>query len=268
MVERTDISPQDKADPDTYWYVLPRETEDGTLDIDFQVVNPNCPPGQRAIKQEVERDLSTINALYASPKDRRKATEAFNKLVAIARVGLVGRNASPEIATDALRAFESDITNREAGPVKNAYMRKLGLWAFGFGAAALAGFFLCDLFPLIPFKQVVAHKYFFVLWAGCMVGTWASFASRRVTLGFHDLVALEEDRVEPALRLLFAGSLTLILGLVFSTGMADIELGSFAASQLKVSGTVAFLTGAFAGISEKALPSAILSRATSILPKE
>jgi hypothetical protein len=268
MVERTDVAPQDKADQDTYWYILERETEDGTLDIDFQVVNPNCPPGQRAIKQEIERDLSTINSLYASPKDRRKATEAFKKLIAIARVGLVGRNASPEIAADALRAFEADVVNREAGPVKNAYMRKLGMWAARLGGAALILFFFCDMFPQVPFKQVVAYKYFFVLWSGCMVGTWASFASRRVTLGFHDLVALEEDRVEPALRLLFAGTLTMILGLVFSTGMADIEIGSFAASQLKVSGAVALLTGAFAGISEKALPSAILSRASTIIPKD
>ena len=101
-----------------------------------------------------------------------------------------------------------------------------------------------------------------------MLGTWASFASRRVTLGFHDLVALEEDRVEPALRLLFAGGLTVILGLVFSSGMANIEIGSFSASGLRTSGAIAFLTGAFAGISEKALPSAILTRAKSIIPKE
>jgi hypothetical protein len=268
MAERTDAAPANDGQKGTCWYVLERETEDGSLDIDFQVVDPNCPPAQRAIKQEIERDLSTINALYAAPKDRRKATEAFKKLVAIARVGLVGLNASPEIAADALRAFEADIVNREAGPVKNAYMRKLGSWATILGGAALAGFFFCDLFPRIPFKQVVAYKHFFVLWAGCMLGTWASFASRRVTLGFQDLVALEEDRVEPALRLVFAGSLTLILGLVFSSGMADIEIGSFAASQLKISGAIAFLTGAFAGISEKALPSAILTRASSIIPKE
>lgn len=254
--------------PDTFWYVLARDTEDGSYDIDFQVARPGCPADQRLIKQEIERDLSTMNALYAAPKDERKASEAFQKLLAIARVGLVGGKADPAIAGDALRAFEADIVAREAGPVKNAYMRKLGIWAAGFGAAGLAGFFFCDLFPRLPFDQVTAYKHFFVLWAGCMLGTWASFASRRVTLGFHDLVALEDDRVEPALRLVFAGSLTVILGLVFSSGMADIEVGSFSASQLKTSGAIAFLTGAFAGISEKALPSAILTRASSIIPKD
>jgi hypothetical protein len=254
--------------PDTYWYVVERETDDGTLDIDFQVVDPNCPPPQRGIKQEIERDLSTINALYTTPADRRKLREAFNKLISIARVGLVGRNASPEIASDALRAFEADVLNREAGPVKNSYMRKLGMWAAGFGAAAMAAFFFCDHFPQLPATQVIEYRYFFVLWAGCMLGTWASFASRRVTLGFHDLVALEEDRVEPALRLVFAGSLTVILGLVFSTGLANVEVGAFSASGLKESGSIAFLTGAFAGISEKVLPSAILTRASNILPKD
>ena len=48
----------------------------------------------------------------------------------------------------------------------------------------------------------------------------------------------------------FDVSFTIILGLVFSSGMADIEVGSFSASQLKVSGSIAFLTGAFAGIIE------------------
>lgn len=254
--------------PHTYWYVVERVADDGSVDIDFQVADPNSPPAQRALKNEVERALSTINALYAAPKDHRKRAEAFTKLLSLSRVGLAGPRASPEIATDALRSLEADITNREAGPVKNAYMRKLGLWAASLGCIALASYFFCDLFPEIPFSQVERYKNFFVLWAGCMLGTWASFASRRVTLEFHDLVALEEDRVEPGLRLLFAGALTVVLGLVFTSGMADVEIGNFSASALMTSGSIAFLAGAFAGISEKALPSAILTRARDILPRE
>jgi hypothetical protein len=256
-----------RSEQRTYWYIVERKSDDGTLDIDFQVVDPDCPAAHRTLKQDIERALSTINALYAAPKDHRKRSEAFAKLLALSRVGMVGPSASPEIASDALRALEADITNREVGPVKNAYMRKLGVWAGGFAAISLGMFFFCDHFPQIPLSQVYKYRHFFVLWTGCMVGTWASFASRRVALTFHDLVALEEDRIEPALRLVFAGTLTTILGLVFVTGMADVELGSFSASGLVTSGSVAFLTGAFAGISEKVLPSAILSRATSIIPK-
>jgi hypothetical protein len=251
----------------TYWRVVPREAEDGSLDIDFQVVDPDCPPAQRSLKNEVERAISTVNSLYGSEKDARKKAEAFGKLVALSRVGLVGPRASPEIAMDALRALEADIVTREAGPVKNAYMRKLGGWAALLGTGTAACFFVSDLFPKVPFRQVTEYRYFFLLWSGCMVGTWASFASRRVTLSFHDLVALEEDRIEPALRLVFAGVLTMILGLVFSSGMANVEVGAFSAANLKASGSIAFLTGAFAGISEKALPSAILTRAADILPK-
>jgi hypothetical protein len=98
-----------------------------------------------------------------------------------------------------------------------------------------------------------------------MVGAWASFATRKVILSFRDLVALEEDRVEPQLRLLFTGLLTVILSLIFLTGVADVEVGSFQASSLLDSGTVALLLGAFAGLAEKALPSAVLSRASSVI---
>lgn len=98
-----------------------------------------------------------------------------------------------------------------------------------------------------------------------MAGGWASFASRKVTLTFADLVALEEDRIEPQLRLVFTGTLTVILALVFTTGVADVEVGSFRASALLGSGTVALLLGVFAGLAEKALPSTVMSRATSVI---
>ncbi len=98
-----------------------------------------------------------------------------------------------------------------------------------------------------------------------MAGAWASFASRKVKLGFSDLAALEEDRIEPGLRLLFAGVLTIILALIFTPGVADIHVGDFRASSILGSGSVALLIGSFAGLAEKALPSAVMARANSVI---
>jgi hypothetical protein len=144
-------------------------------------------------------------------------------------------------------------------------MRKLGCWSGIFGISALALYFLYDSFSALPFKQIYSHRNFFLTWSGCMAGAWASFASRKVTLVVGDLVALEEDRIEPQLRLLFAGVLTMILGLIFSTGVADINVGSFQTSNILKSGSIAFLIGAFAGLAEKALPSAVMARATTVI---
>lgn len=257
--------PGQQATPTGFWGVEPREAADGTPDINFRVFQNNAPQDQRELKGEAERALTIIKALYRKPEDQPKLNESVAKLVALCQVGLVGPDASPAVAIDALRALEADIVEREAGPIKNQYMRKLGGWALGFGSAGMAAYLLCQHFPSVPFEEFYRYRTVFLVWAGSMAGAWASFASRKVTLSFSDLVALEEDRIEPQLRLLFTGTLTIILALVFVTGVADVEVGSFKASSLADSGTVALLLGAFAGLAEKVLPSAVMSRATSVI---
>lgn len=257
--------PTDAPARHSNWTVFGREGRDGSPDIEFRVEHPDAPLEQRELKAAVERALAVVKVLYRAEADRPKLDEAVAKLVALAQVGLVGPRASPLIAGDALRAFESEVTDRESGPVKNAYMRTLGAWAALFGGTTVAVFFFCDCFPNAPFEQVYRYRNIFLVWAGCMAGAWASFASRRVTLAFGDLVALEEDKVEPPLRLLFAGTLTVVLSLVFVTGMADVQIGAYRASALLGSGSIAFLTGAFAGLAEKALPSAVLARAETVI---
>lgn len=260
-----EVSPEPLEPAGGYWRVEPRDAEDGTPDINFRVVHPGAPRDQRELKNEAERALRIIKAIYGSADDRPKLNEAVAKLVALCQVGMVGPSASPAVAGDALRALEADIVEREAGPIKNHYMRKLGGWASLFGGAGLAAYLFCHHLPWIPLEEFVRYRTIFLIWTGAMAGTWVSFATRKVTLTFADLVALEEDRVEPQLRLIFTGVLTVILALIFVTGMADVRVGTFAASSLVRSGTVALLLGAFAGLAEKALPSAVLSRASSVV---
>lgn len=251
--------------PKGFWGVEPRIAEDGTPDINFRVLKTGAPKDQRELKNEVERALTILKSLYRKPEDAEKLREAVSKLTALSQVGLVGLNASPVVAFDALRALESDIIEREAGPIKNLYMRKLGIWAAFFCAIGLAAYLVCEHAQWLPFEEFVRYRRVFLVWSGAMLGAWASFASRKVTLAFADLVALEEDKIEPPLRLIFTGSLTGILALIFSTGVADVKIGLFQASSLMHSGSVAILLGAFAGLAEKALPSAVMSRATSVI---
>ncbi|MBW6528696.1 hypothetical protein KZ813_17780 [Sphingomonas sp. RHCKR7] len=260
---------QSPVDVVSFWGVEPRVGEDGFSDINFRVHDNRAPLEQRVLKNDVERVLSVIKRLYHAPADRSKFDEAFSKLLALAQVGLVGRNASPAIAADALRSLEADVTAREAGPVKNQYMRTLGLWALALAGCACVALGLVQAlgwyFKDFAASATYVYKNLFLVWAGCMAGTWASFATRKVTLSFSDLVMLEEDKIDPPLRLVFTGVLTVVLALTFSTGIANIQVGHFQASAILSSGSVAFLVGCFAGLAEKALPSAILSRADSIV---
>lgn len=251
--------------PTGFWVVEPRVAEDGTPDINFRVLKAGAPVDQRELKNSVERALTIVKALYKRAADKAKLQDAIAKLISLSQVGLVGAAASPTVALDALRALEADILERESGPIKNQYMRKLGGWAASFGVIALLVYFYCFYYPDRVPPQVSNYRNVFLVWAGCMAGAWASFASRKPILSFSDLVALEEDRIEPALRLVFTGILTIIFTIIFTTGLADIKVGGFHTSSILKSGSVSFLLGAFAGLAEKTLPSAVLSRANNII---
>ena len=85
---------------------------------------------------------------------------------------------------------------------------------------------------------------------------------------FFELARVEEDRLDPPLRLVFAGLLTSILGLIFSTGFANVIVGSFEGAQFVGDGSVALLIGALSGMAEKALPGAIMQRAQTVFQFE
>ena len=144
-------------------------------------------------------------------------------------------------------------------------MVKLGMWALVGGIVSAIAFFILDQHFSWISPRIFKYRFFLLLWSGCMAGAWVSFATRKAMLGFFDLVAVEEDRIEPALRLIFTGVLTVMLALVFTTGLANVVIGGFQASALMTSGSTAILVGAFAGLSEKALPAALMKRAQDFI---
>jgi hypothetical protein len=248
-----------------YWAVEPRTEADGRPDIFFKIVKPGSPAEQQSLKGDIERALSICHSIYASPDSTAKRDEAAAKLLKLAQVGLVGTDPATAEAAAALLVFKADIVNREAGRVKNDYMVKLGGWALAFGVVCAILFYIFDRWPWVPAPQLYQYRNFLLILCGCMAGAWASFASRKVILSFEDLAALEEDRLEPPIRLLFAAVLTTILALIFVTGFGNVVVGGFDASDVLRSGSIATLTGALAGLAEKALPAAMMQRASSFL---
>lgn len=244
-------------------------------DIWFGVRKPGATTEQHALKARVERTLSSLRSIYSVERtDKRQADRnranfdiAFEKLLALTAAGLGMKEADPAVSEGALNALQSEIVDREAGRMKNAYMIRLGVPALMAGTVFAGLFFVYqNLSPNLRWpSEIYRFRYVFLVLTGCMAGTWASFAARKVVLGFLDLAVLEQDRLDPALRLTFTAVLTTFLTLVIVTGMIDIVIGEFHASQLKDSGTVALLTGAFSGLTEQTLPAALFDRAKNFL---
>jgi hypothetical protein len=231
-------------------------------DIHFQLASDTAsiPVEQHALRDDVEQTLTVLRGVY--PDGAPAFASYFRQLLSLAQTGLVGKNAQPELARRALANLKRDVTLREAGRIKNTYMRVLGLRALALGAPALVAAYAFHLFASgHPLEAILL-----TIWGGCMGGCWLSFGARKPTISFEDLQVLEQDRVEPLLRLIFAGLLAETVALLIVTGAVDVKVGVLSASLLTNSYKVAVLVGVLCGLAEQALPSKLLKRATDFTP--
>jgi hypothetical protein len=105
------------------------------------------------------------------------------------------------------------------------------------------------------------------LFAGTGVGTWLSFTLRQPTLKFLDLVALEEDQLDPGVRVVFVMLLAEVMGLLFWTGAVTIAIGSTSidTALFKDSDMWVLLIGVLLGIGERTMSSTVFKTATDFV---
>lgn len=235
--------------------------KDNPKAIKFQLASKDSIPSEEELqlKDDVERTLSVLRILFAD--DDIKFREYFRPLLSLSQVGLVGEGAQLETAKRDLSSLKNEIVESEAGRVKNKYMKYLGLKALWMGSIPLV--FALIINWLLP--QLILLGNFLILWVGCMAGVWLSFGVRKRFLSFEDLHIPEKDRLEPIIRLIFTGILTIIIGLLFSTEAVVLKIGGISTADFTKSYQVALLFGLLLGFSEKALPSVIAKKAPSLL---
>jgi hypothetical protein len=193
----------------------------------------------------------------------------MGRLVAIGKLGL--QDLHVELGTLALNGFRADFVAQEAGKIKNAYLRSLGLISIGTALAFLIFYFLVT--ENARDASGFWHYYwvFLIAGAGAAIGTWLSFSMRRVTLGFDELGVLEEDRLDPSIRVIFVVALTMVICLLFWTGAVNLEIGNLKTSGLADPssklplGAISLLVGIFCGIAERTLATAISGRAAAFV---
>jgi hypothetical protein len=249
------------------------ETNPRGLRIAIRNEAASIPSDQQSLMSEIEEALTTLQTIFPDDQGRKwfglvKSTAPSDtryrqyrtKLLSLAQVGLQSNPAFPTVAAQALNSLRAEVVAREAPSIKNRYMKILGVWGLIFIAICAAAYgFLRQNPPDHTFFY--PYRNLLVLWAGCMVGTWLSFGARRVMLSFNDLGRLENDMLEPSMRLIFTGTFSVVLGFIFICGLINLELGGFHTEELLRSGTRALLLGMFCGLSEQALPGAVTRRA-------
>jgi hypothetical protein len=215
------------------------------------------------------------NTASGSPDDLAaadpRAEEYLDQLFGIAGIGLQSDPAQVKLANQQLAGFQEQLVSREAARIKNGYMRRFLVYV-------LVAVLLLAVLPAVGVwlaqqlsneasawvEAINSHRNFAILLIGATVGAWLSFGMRKVVIGFSDLAALEEDRLDPPVRILFVCGLALILGLLFVTGAVKLQIGGFD-TDFMGSVSKALLIGLFCGVSEQALAGAVGRRASEFM---
>jgi hypothetical protein len=256
--------------------------------LDFEMTprpQMSIPEDQGELRIRIGRVLTVLQILFR-PRPRRlawlwrrrrsvspdgdtfveaRAGEYRDQLLGIAKLGLEADPAQVRLAGRQLDEFQTQIVAREAATIKNAYMRRFLGYTLATVLLFLALFLgLRTLGTDSPLASLVAYQNVLLLLCGASFGAWLSFGMRKVVLGFGDLAALEEDRLDPPIRLVFVCGLSVIVTLLFVIGAVSIAIGSFATKPLE-SVPAALLIGLFCGVSEQALSLAVGKRASEFM---
>ena len=192
-----------------------------------------------------------------------KFDEYFRSLLSLSQLGLVGDNPSTDLAFRALNSLKHEILAREGGKIKNDYMKKFGKYSLLFGTIS----FLLGILSNNYILQIPTLKSYLFLWSGCMLGVWLSFGTRKVILTFEDLSSLEKDLLSPYIRLLFTGSLTVVIGLLISTHVVNLELGGLSALDFLEDIKISLLIGVFCGLGEQTLSTKVSEHVNKFFDK-
>jgi hypothetical protein len=242
-------------------------------DIAFNLTadaDKDLPPDQQDLIFAVGSAVEIIRTIYKD--DQKSFADYFAQLISLAKLGLEGENAQPALAQRALEHIKIEIIDREAGKVKNQYLRKLGAKALLLGlpffvAGTAINFLHTHLGMRSMNKDYTDLASLMLMWSGTMVGVWLSFAITRTIIGFEDLTIIEKDRLEPTVRLVFTGILSIVFGLLFIKNAISIQLGSFTSDNILKDPVTAFLIGVVLGLNEKIVGSTLTKKTSTVLDK-
>lgn len=251
------------------------------VDIYFGLLDsaPQPPPKEQVdLQTAIAKVLRACQILFLEDGQTGKVQEGkfrdyYVRLYRLAQLGLEGSSVATSIASSALASVTADLIDDEAGQVKNKHLKVLANHAAWLSLPFAVAYAILCLSPAKgPVATVIVHlgatpsvlANFMLLWIGSFLGVWLSYGVRTTTFTLSDLTITDSDRLTPAIRLLFAGSLTMILGIVCVL-LLDVKIGNYSVTRISDYPMLAFLFGSFCGISELLLPTAVAKRASDFV---
>lgn len=267
------IDPPDDTNPDR----IANPNRPDAVDIYYVVEGP---PNPSPTTQQVELQLAVDKVLRACQRLYLKKAKPepdkfriyFVRLFRIAQLGLE-THANPELANSVLASVTADLIDDEAAAMKNGHLIRLGRYALYYSILPLCIYLFSCLAPTWLLDSTLSRlnidppilASFAILWTGCFLGVWLSYGIRKTKISLADLTTADDDHLAPHIRLMFAGLLTMIIGILFTLGFIALDIGNISLTDIAGSPMLAFLIGLFCGISELALPASVGARAATFI---
>jgi hypothetical protein len=222
---------------------------------------------QQKLHLEIEKTLVVVRKLYENTPIELE--HYFSQLLTLAQAGLVPEeNAQPTISLNALQQLKSEIIDKKSGEVKNTYFKTLGLKATYLGLPILLIALIIKIFYYFYdfdiLNNLSTFSNFLFIWCASLVGVWLSFGARKTILTFEELITIEEDRLEPIIRLIFVGVMALMFSLLFYKEAIVLEIGKISTKSISTDSFIAIIFGVFLGLSEKLIGQKLTKKATSL----
>lgn len=219
------------------------------------------PTEQEVLYVEVESTNNVIKSLH-NTKDEVKI-KYFNKLLSLAQAGLVGETAQPALASKSLGKLKDEMVLIEGRRIKNDYMKILGIEALAFLTVAFAIYLICQ-----DYEIVRKFSMYCLPFIGALLGTWISFGARKFNITFEQLSLLEEDMMEPALRLIYIGVCAMVFMLFLNTHLINFGIGDVSTLMIKENCEIQLSIGVLCGLIESKIGINIYQKAVNILSDE
>lgn len=214
------------------------------------------------IQQKLYVEVESANNIIKSLNDTNDTIKGkyFEKLLSLAQAGLVGDTAQPQLSFKSLEKLKEEIVLIEGQRIKNEYMKRLGINAIIICAAISIIWILIDYL----FK-IKGHHMYCMSYLGAMLGTWISFGARRFNIEFTQLSNLEDDMMEPWIRLVYIGMCSIIVILFINSGIITIKIGSISLKNIKTNLELQTIIGIICGLVESKIGVNIYKKAINII---
>ncbi len=278
--------------PDPDLAAAPSDRLARVLVFDVQIAKGGASPtaDDMALYREISRIEHALTELY--PAGRAGAELRFRpffvRLFHIAQLALegdvkvdkagrvisVGGRLSAAAAKAEVQAIADELVEDEAPRIKHLTLRSLTRGAVWAGGPALLAYAVISL--LAPdatsqnlFTDALARLHvnpvtaanFMLLWTGTMVGVCLSYAFRTTPFTLADLTRTPGSDLSASQRLLFTGTLAVILVLMAMLQLGNVTLGEVSVAKAAELPMMAFVVGAVLGMGEKTLSKTVATRA-------